>query len=369
MKKEVFFAIFLGLGLGLIVTFGIYTARSAFLKHAELSDDSAVATPAPTPADASLSLFSPADESIQYDPGFKVTGTTFPNGHVIIFINNAANITTADGSGNFSINTNLTMGSNVITVRSLDDQGHQAEQKRTVILTTPDPVATASANLPATGSTPSKALPTIDPKIATTSTSLTTTASGSAVNPADDIQKLKALVQLKGTEKLNGLTNQSDTQPRGFIGEIQRITDRTITIKGFHGNEILTITTNIPVTRDAKKSSIDDLAVGDWIVAIGSTTKEVFTLKKLDASSTSLLPSTFVTSLETVKTVSKTSITTTTANTTDTSTFAITKNSVFQDNQGNKADPKTIKPDYRYLFVGTQDDTGITLTIVRALGS
>ena len=149
MKKEIIFAIVLGLGLGLIVTFGIYTARNTIITHTTDVAATPIATPAATPADASLTVFSPDDESIQFDNDVKVTGTTFANSMVVIFINNTSNITQADASGNFSIETTLDAGSNVITIRALDQNGNQAEQQRTVIFTTPDltggPTATASA--------------------------------------------------------------------------------------------------------------------------------------------------------------------------------------------------------------------------------
>ncbi len=168
MKKEVFFAIFLGLGLGLIVTYGIYTARSAFLKHPDQITASPTATPAASPADSSLSLFSPDDESIQFDPAIKVTGTTFLNAHVIIFVNNTSTITSADATGNFSVEQTLTEGANVITVRALDDNGNQAEQRRTVIYTTTSldaPTATQSATPSASPKTSPSPTPKTLPKV------------------------------------------------------------------------------------------------------------------------------------------------------------------------------------------------------------
>ncbi len=166
MKKEVLFAIFLGLGLGLIVTYGIYTARSAFLNHPTAgTTPTPTASPAASPADSSLSLFSPDDESIQFTDSTKVTGTTFPNGHVIIFVNNASTITTADSTGNFSVEVALVEGANVVTVRALDDNGNQAEQRRTVIYSSTSLDATATASATASPSAKLKASPSPSPKV------------------------------------------------------------------------------------------------------------------------------------------------------------------------------------------------------------
>lgn len=217
------------------------------------------------------------------------------------------------------------------------------------LLASPFVLAASPSPTPATTPTPS---PTSEPQ-----------------TPEDTATKLKELIK-QGTERVKGAMDQNGIQQRGFIGEVQRVTDKTVTIKNLNGsNEILTVSSDVILTRDNKKATIDDLAIDDWAIALGTTDKDVFTLKKLQISSTTLLPKTFVTVLATVKTVGKTSLTATERNKTDVVTYLINKNTLYQDNLGNKVDIKAIKPDFQYLLVGTQDDTGITLTTVRTLGN
>jgi hypothetical protein len=135
MKKEVFVAIFLGLALGLIVSYGIYTAR----KSLKDTQNQITVTPEPTPSSGvhnSLTLISPEDESIQAVKEVKITGTTDPESLVIIFVNDKENISSADSSGNFSLQTDLNQGANTIVVRTIDEDGNVAEEERTVIFTT-----------------------------------------------------------------------------------------------------------------------------------------------------------------------------------------------------------------------------------------
>jgi len=191
----------------------------------------------------------------------------------------------------------------------------------------------------------------------------------SPASDQDTAQKLKDLIK-QGTERVKGAMDQNGVQQRGFIGEVQRVTDKTVTVKNLKDtNEILTVDGSVVLTRDNKKATIDDLAIGDWAIAMGTTDKDVFTLKKLAISSTTLLPKTFVTELGTVKTIGKTSLTATARNSTELTTYTINKSTLFQDSQGNKVEVKTIKPDFQYLLVGTKDDTGITLTTLRTLGN
>jgi len=215
---------------------------------------------------------------------------------------------------------------------------------------TPSPSPKSSAT-PKASATPSPSSPSPTPQ-----------------SQEDTAQKLKELIQ-KGKERVKGAMDRVGERPRGFVGEVQRVTDKTVTIKGFKGTEILTITPAAILVKDSKKATIDDIVIGDWVAALGSTNKEVFSLKKMLISSTSLQPKTFVTQLASIKTIKKTEITATPRNDQETVTYIVSKNTLFQDNQGNKVDVKNIKPDYQYLFVGIQDDAGITLTTVRTLGN
>jgi hypothetical protein len=173
MRKEVLFAIFLGLGLGLIVTYGTYTAKRSLTSR---QTTNLTATPTASPLAANnidLTLASPEDESIQSTKEVRVTGTTKPNSIVTIFIHNQPLVTQADASGNFSVTGNLENGANVIIVRAIDEDGTISEVERTVVFSTIDfdaPVATATAT-PKVTATP-KATPktTATPKPSPTGT-------------------------------------------------------------------------------------------------------------------------------------------------------------------------------------------------------
>lgn len=152
MKKEMLLTVVMGLIIGLIITFGIYRARSA-----QTPEDAGVlsTSPSPTPnasADSTgmLVLHSPEDEQIVDSETVTVAGTTRPNIFVVIFVNGEETITTADSSGNFSVQRDLETGSNVIIVQAIAEDGTVTKIERTVIYSTVDfelesPEATAEA--------------------------------------------------------------------------------------------------------------------------------------------------------------------------------------------------------------------------------
>lgn len=165
MKKEVIIAIVIGLVLGLIVTYGIYRAKTSLNSSQQAASTSNDASPSPSSSlHNSLTLLAPEDESVQATSDVKVTGTTDPDALVIIFMNDLPQVIRADKSGNFSIQTKLQQGSNVITVRTLDEEGNTAEAQRTVIFTTVSLEETAVASSSAQASPSAKPTASIKPK-------------------------------------------------------------------------------------------------------------------------------------------------------------------------------------------------------------
>jgi hypothetical protein len=151
MKKEVIIAVLIGLSLGLIVTYGIYTARRTFMTNNSTKSLPSPTPPStPSPNNSSLSVISPEDETLQFSKEVKVTGTTRSGSLIVIFVNEKNVVTRADQSGNFSIQTTLDEGSNVITTRAIDEDGKSVEDQRVVIFSTTsldDPVASSSAKV------------------------------------------------------------------------------------------------------------------------------------------------------------------------------------------------------------------------------
>lgn len=146
MKKEMFIAIFIGLTLGLIITYGVYRMRVAFLRGSDNVTTSTTPDPSPTPDTTSLTIFSPEDGSIQTQKELTVSGTTLPNAYLVLFVNNEDYISTADQSGNFSFNVILEDGGNILKIHTIDGNGTTTTVQRTVIVqSTATPAATASA--------------------------------------------------------------------------------------------------------------------------------------------------------------------------------------------------------------------------------
>jgi len=150
MKKEIIFAILLGLTLGLIITYGVYRAKMTLQQPLQKEEKTLPSSTPQATNNSSLLLISPEDEIITDQEKINVAGTTTPDSFVIIIVNDQDQITTADQTGNFSVEVELEKGSNVIRVHALKEDGTSIVEERTVIYSTID--FATSDETPATGS-------------------------------------------------------------------------------------------------------------------------------------------------------------------------------------------------------------------------
>jgi len=141
MKKEVFLAIAIGFALGLVITFGIWTANKSLknLPQAGVSPTPSptAVSPTPTPPVANaLTISAPEDEALTNDNSVTISGQTTANSTVLVVWEQDEQVVQTDTSGNFSLEADLVAGYNVITVYAYDTAGNESSKSLTVTYTT-----------------------------------------------------------------------------------------------------------------------------------------------------------------------------------------------------------------------------------------
>lgn len=134
MKKEILIAVFVGLSMGLIITFGVYRVKSSIndIPESNLAKESGIGTVTNTPT--ILALHTPEDGTIQTEKELNVAGTTTPNSLIVLFVNDNDFISNSDDSGNFSFKVNLENDANIIRVHVLNENGEAAVEERLVVV-------------------------------------------------------------------------------------------------------------------------------------------------------------------------------------------------------------------------------------------
>jgi Flp pilus assembly protein TadG len=138
MQKEILIAIVLGLVVGMSITYGLYRARTAETGSGlqELAELTQLGTDDTNePAYGQLIIISPIEGEIVADATFTVTGSTFPNGIVVLTAHNQDYFTSADTAGNFSLDLELPMGATILTVTGLSSSGESVSIRRSIART------------------------------------------------------------------------------------------------------------------------------------------------------------------------------------------------------------------------------------------
>lgn len=138
MKKEVIIAILVGLVLGLIITFGIYTANQAVKKQNQTTNlPSNGAHPSPSPiAAGKLEITEPEDNLVVNQSKITVSGITEAKNAVAVLTEESEQLILADEEGVFSTEVVLVSGANEIKIITMDKNNQKQEKFLTIVYST-----------------------------------------------------------------------------------------------------------------------------------------------------------------------------------------------------------------------------------------
>ncbi len=367
MKKETAVAVFIGLTLGLIITYGVYQARSALQKKpvkpgtsAQVVSGSAVESA--TTMVHGITLHNPQQGTVQKEKKTTVTGTTNPLQPVVLFVNDTEYIRESDDAGTFSFDVPLSSGGNILTVVTNDSDNTMRSLERTVIvadLAAPEPTPTPTPP-------PKKASPTPTPKPKTSASPLPSlTPTPSASGTANLNQRIE--------KALETLASQ-DTALTGFVGEVTRIAQSSITVKHDDTSTILKINDTVSFRKKDKKVALPDVSVSNWVTVVGEKSEDTLVPKLILISDTSLRPKPKLVSIATVQDIKKQQLVFVPRDKTqgEQLSFASTKQTKFEALDGTPLKLTDIQKDFTVVVVAQkqkEDDAEYVLTTVRSLAT
>lgn len=137
VRKEVLFAILLGILLGAAIAFGIWRANKALSpKIVKTDSQNEVGQPQNDAAKQDLVITSPEDKTIVDQEKIILKGTATPNAIIVIIAGNQEVIIQAKNDSTFEQEITLQGGINKIKVTTYDSEGNKKEQEITVVYST-----------------------------------------------------------------------------------------------------------------------------------------------------------------------------------------------------------------------------------------
>ncbi len=144
MKKEILIAILIGFILGLIITFGIWTANKSLKDNQDEQSPKktggvSVLTPEETEElkkQISLEITEPINNSISEEEEITIKGTTSPFAVVTVIYQESEKIIEADGQGSFETEISLVGGTNEIKISAFNQADNTMSKILNVIYST-----------------------------------------------------------------------------------------------------------------------------------------------------------------------------------------------------------------------------------------
>jgi len=138
MKKEVLIAVAVGFILGLIITFGAYTANQALQKQKKPNNShlpSASIAPVVKPI-STLEITEPENNLVVKKATITVSGKTEPKTTVAFLAEDFNNLSLSDEQGLFSAEIPLVSGANEIKIISITKEGEKQEKIIDIVYST-----------------------------------------------------------------------------------------------------------------------------------------------------------------------------------------------------------------------------------------
>ena len=186
---------------------------------------------------------------------------------------------------------------------------------------------------------------------------------------ADTTKKLRERIERVVDEKrdqVQGTVDDLSNKRRGFVGEVQRVTEGAITVKNHKGTQILPIGEETTLVKAGKTIGIDTVAVGDWAIVIGVIEDDAFSARRIIVSSESLRPRTHAVALGSITNRTTKELTILSRNG-ETLTFMVNTKTSYQDRDGEKAKADQFIKDMQVLVVGYEGTEGKVATTVRTI--
>jgi hypothetical protein len=239
MRKEVIFAILLGISLAGLFLYGLFLSSNATknIKEKETIKKQNQITPEPIPESVRLLLLSPANHTVSFKELVNIKGQSGPNSPIAIITEDDEKIINADDKGVFEFEAALIGGENIISFAT-PGKNILLEDKITIIYTT------AEVNL--------------DSKQAT-----------------DEAKTTDIKDQVKGVID-SIIKGESATTLTGIVGIVESIDDETINLNSDDELYQISTTDSTSLLNGKKEIGIKDIAIDDKLIIIGTNKDSEF---------------------------------------------------------------------------------------------
>ncbi len=180
-------------------------------------------------------------------------------------------------------------------------------------------------------------------------------------------ESIKDIMKNADLEKVNGAINNLLNKKVAMIGEVTRITDEAITITNISGTKILPLNNNPRIIKGTQEIGVEKIEVENWVMVLGRQDGDDFSPNFIYVYSESLRPKNQEVIIGTISSITKTELKITTRSNSEERTLKLSKNTTFEDSNGEEARQLDFSEDINVLITGFKDEDSTTINTLRSL--
>ncbi len=204
----------------------------------------------------------------------------------------------------------------------------------------------------------------------------TVTPDPDSINQAIN-ERINKQLSLEQEKKLSTMIESINLLRRAIFGQVERITDDSLTLTTADGMNIIPIPSTIQVKQGTKTIKITDIAVDNWALVIGAnstgktsdTANPVYTPQQITVYTTNPMVEKPTVELGIIDSITNSTITVVSRSSGISSTFNLLKTTRLQDAKGTNATLADFEKDISVLVVGFKGEKTNTATIVRSMAA
>lgn len=200
------------------------------------------------------------------------------------------------------------------------------------------------------------------------STSSDSAKTNTEENENSTITNIKKVIQEKKAEL--GTAGANIRSERAYLAKVLRVSEETLTVSNYAGSKIIPIDEDVAIQKNDKDAKVTDIAVDNWVSVYGEMQNDNLKIKKIEIYEKDFSPKNKVIALGSISGIGKDDMKVNPRNGEKELSFSFSKQTNFQNYQGEEAKLSDFYKDLQCLVVAFADKNGnYVVSTIRALSA
>lgn len=179
-------------------------------------------------------------------------------------------------------------------------------------------------------------------------------------------ERIERIVEEK-KEQVKGIISNLTSNKQGFIGEVLRVTEESVTIKTNKATKIIPLDETVTILKKNKEVAVADIAIENWVVVMGIIEDDAFKPVRILVSDDSLRPKPHTIILGSINSIERSLITITPRSEETPLNATLNSKTIYEDINGEEIVRDDIEEETQALIIAYDDKNSKIAKRIRIL--